>query len=220
MSLALAAPDRAGAAPITWAFTGVVRVSTASSPEAELAATSLGAVVGAPVAGVFTYESTTEDVRPEVGNAEFRAVLDAEVSFSSWTLFLDPELGNSGHTFYVGSFPTIPLSDLWVFNALVDPTGTFTSFVNSSVELYSHDPFFFELDTLPSDPPQLADLVTFGPDPDTSYGTAFYFLAAGPDGNLELFAELTSLERVPEPGVLALLAPALAAALARSRRRS
>lgn len=208
----------AGAVPITWRFTGILRVSTSSDGHAYGSATpgqipaalgALGVEIGAPVTGSLTFESTT----PDVSGYGFYpgAVQSADVTIGAWSLssqpspngvemFLDPPI-------FSGENLDVDLSD---------PTGLYAS-IQLDLELTDRPGYVFASSALPLSPPPLSELDPFGFDLSTlwGYGTNLGLFSPSGDG---LRVELTSLA-VPEPGSLSLVATLAALAPLAARRR-
>ena len=185
--LALAAT--ASAASITWAFTGVVREATQNSL----------AAVGDPVVGFVRFESDTPDSATDPARGFFlSAVEDAAVSFPGGSLglpFPHPAIRRIDIATDLSS-----VSGLETYN-LLTATGL-SPYLQMALELSSHDPSSFDPSALPLDPPSLAALDPYGRDSSSAWGQGTALRLFGP---FNLLAELTSLVRVPEPHVAALL---------------
>jgi hypothetical protein len=216
-------PTAASASLIEWGFEGVVRIRRVDGPTASdraavaIAADSLGAVVGAPVRGSLTFDTTAQDIHPEdpALGTYVDAVVDSQISIGDRSLVHG--VGPSNSIIAIGMSPTHFLS---ANDNVIDPTGTL-SLALFGLNPESRDANTLPTDALPLDPPTLASLVPFGLDYDTSggYGSEIFFAASVAGGSLILQSEITRIERVPEPAIAILVGVAALALLGVSSLR-
>lgn len=205
--LALASAAPAEAASITWSFEGRVVTLEQASPETLASLSALGVEPGSSFAGQFVFDSAAVDSDPLPG---FGRYLDALSSF-------DVTIG-SYHASVVRGDPyvnTAVNADAGVLGVTGYGPGANSLFGSPilSLTLLADSPMVFASDALPEWPPDLASLHPFDrADPILGVGTALVMLAL--DG--EIYAELTSLQRVPEPGVACLAVLAFAGLAARA----
>lgn len=205
---------RTWAAPITWAFEGIVR--SASMGNSSALAGSLGVSVGAPVSGQVTYESTTPESAP--GSGVYNGLIGFEVVIGSYA----PELGASSlNTLLVSPRSRGNSFDAWIAQGIAEPDNLFPSGAVLWLSLLADAPGVITGPGLPNVPPALSLLRPFalGDWTTIGYGTGLT-LCCGPEQGNEVDVQLTSLALVPESEGLALLGLAsLAIALRRGHGR-
>ncbi len=158
--------------------------------------------------GFVRFESDTPDSDPsDTGGHFLNSVEDAGISFPGGSLGLPPN--SSYRQIVIGADPR-SVSGLEVQIYLTQP------YSGVGLDLSSHDPSFFDPSALPLDPPSLATLDPYGLDNTSAWGHGTALSIYGP---FELFAELTSLVRVPEPHVGALVLVLVAFTARRHRVR-
>lgn len=149
--------------------------------------------------GFFRFESDTPDSDPsDTGGHFLNSVEDAGISFPGGSLGL-PIPNPAIRRIDIAS----DLSLVSGMETYIDVTATgVPPYTRMSLELSSHDPSSFDPSALPLDPPSLAALDPYGLDNTSAWGHGTALALYGP---FVVFAELTSLVRVPEPDVAALL---------------
>ncbi len=200
------------AAPVTWAVSGVIRQVDVHGPEGgdpgPLAAAlgSLGAVVDAELRASFVFETSAPDVDPNPQRGDYRELVGIlDVSVGTWRLGFDSATGPSaGSQFVIARHPSLdpPLFIQIVSVDLLDPTGPFDRNAIFGADLYGLDSTVFPTDDLAARPPPVARLVPYipnGTDPAFAFGTLGLVSGCGALGCASLYAEITSIERVPEP---------------------
>ena len=221
--VALLAPiDSARASLITWTFQGTVRDIQSNSAGLPSDVSLLGIAVGDTVSGFVRFETDTPDYNAGKPGAGTHYYLDAtregEVSVGAWSavstspstivVFTDDAFGANSESLYVNT-------------SAPGGTGLTSGFGLELVPVSSLWPGSPMLVT----PPPLAELVPYGSGNSSHavHGTdaLVYFGTAGyPNIWTAFHAELTSLERVPEPSAAALeLLASLALVSYRSRVR-
>lgn len=211
---ALAVP--AHAAPITWQFTGVVRViqlagGGGDAPPPDVLA-NLGVGIGAEMHGSLTWESTTPDTNPDPAAGSYNfAVTAADFAIGGWSV---TPLANANNLWVVNDHSGLPTQAVLAIARLSDPSG-YSQFETLALELSGQN--VTPGDTQPVHAPSLDAIDPFGFDPTSPWGYGSDLLVIGsrctPSCYL-LRAEITSL--VPEAGSLAFCA---LAALALAVRR-
>jgi hypothetical protein len=222
------------AAPITWEFEGRLEVIDAGGTPPNSLADFMDALdahgirVGAAVHGRMTFESSTPDSRPDPAYGRYTSAINFfEVFIGDYAmrsdLFRGMPTSNRGDIF-AASLPEVGASGFFARSSGGDTVGLVTIQGLMALELSSHDAASFApaAIALPIDPPNLADIDPFGFDPGAAfgYGTSFIASISNELGRGQMHTALTRLERVPEPGVVALFAPGLLALVALRLRAS
>jgi len=195
----------AGAAPITWTFTGILQVIDGPVPQA---VQDLGVTVGAPVHGTLSF-TLIPDQDPNSPNHGLYdgAVVSANVEIGGWSVVNE---GLRPADIAVGYYPLSKPPDTGEESLIyyVDPSGGY-GYVEGGLELSAKQPGVFTSDALLVHPPSLSSLDPFGADPNTAFGFGSdLYLGLRPRNFTNplttLRASLTSL--VPEPSLGALVA--------------
>jgi len=212
----------ATAAPVTWQLEGTVRAILSCCgatyvPVADPGLTSLGVVPGAPYTATIVLEASVPDGDPSPDFGSYAAVTGLD--FLAGTYHLGP-----GARFQVLNVNVV--DQLMILDAGF-PTGAGTVFTDPTFgfEVVADVPGTFPTDALPIDPPPVANLHPYDPgELHFGFGTTFAIIGHGTGQGTsqweQIRADVTRWVRVPEPGVTALLAAALASWIVQVRLRA
>jgi hypothetical protein len=203
----------ATAAPVVWQLEGQVGgVYSLSGPQVPIdvpALTALGVVPGAPLTATIVVEPTTPDSDASPDFANFiGGVLSMSFSAGSYSV----SVGGGGDY----SQLVVNVADQGMLVNLYGPGASSIFNPLFALEVQADVPGTF-IDAMPIDPPPLASLHPFDPNPNTLFG---FGTSIGTLADVQIRGSLTRWARVPEPGLAWLALLALGGVSLRSRSRS
>lgn len=219
-SVAIGLAGSSAAAPITWLISGKIEAVRAccSGPEALLSSPGLeaaGFTPGSSFQSTLVFESSTPDSLSQTDYGRYSgAVQSFEYVAGSHSVLFGADVASGVDVSVEYRFLSFSIVDLSASVDLLASSRVFLEFPSPA----GHAPVIG--DALPVDPPLLSNVFPFGHDDGNGmgWGTTLVLEGMTDGGYARMYSSISSVVRVPEPGLPGLLPPLALAAFGRGRR--